>query len=88
MLRHVFDSAEARRAPLYIGLLVSWSLVATFIPFASLLLHTPFAALQAYCLFGALLPLRLFMATAPNRQRSDDRVIRHRDFPDGKSIRE
>jgi hypothetical protein len=81
MLRHVFDSAEARRAPLYIGLLVSWSLVATFIPFANLLLHTPFAALQAYCLFDALLPLRLFMATAPNRQRCDDRHVAWADVP-------
>lgn len=44
-------------------LLLAWSLVANFIPFASLLAATPLAAAQAYCFFGALLLLGLFLAT-------------------------
>jgi hypothetical protein len=43
-------------------LVLSWILVADFIPFTSLLAGTPFAIAQAYCFMGALLLLNFFLA--------------------------
>ena len=55
-------TGRAHRSLSIAVLFASWILVADFIPFASLLVHTPFVFAQAYCFFGALLLLLLFLA--------------------------
>jgi len=64
-LHTLFTITNARNRLLAaITLVVSWILVANFIPFAGFLAHTPLAFVQAYCFFGALLLLTFFFITS------------------------
>ncbi len=60
--------ASGRRHIAMIMLVLSWVMVADFIPFAGLLAHTPFRIAQAYCLFGALSLLAVLVGMKASRQ--------------------
>jgi hypothetical protein len=64
-------SAGYRRSIAFAAILLSWILVADFIPFAHLLAQTPFRFVQAHCFFGALLLLALLFAFHANRDVGD-----------------
>lgn len=62
VLRQVMGMAAGlRRTLAIISIILSWVLVANFIPFASFLVGTPFVFVQAYRFFGALVLLFCFL---------------------------
>jgi len=57
-----WDDVSAGRRRMALGaLLLSWILVADFIPFTLLLARTPFSVAEAHCFFGALILLTLLL---------------------------
>src|SRR5204862_387996 len=62
-MNRIFEMPKGfRRGINFAVLLVSWILVADFIPFTALLVYTPLVIFQASCFFGALLLLGQFLS--------------------------
>jgi hypothetical protein len=71
-LKLVFDRpAGLHRALILTAALLSWILVANFIPFSMLLAATAFRSVQAHCFFGALV-LLLLLFKLRQRQTAED----------------
>jgi hypothetical protein len=69
-LRNVFRVSVRPSSSVLVGaLVVSWTLVANFIPFALLFAHTKLAFVQAFCFYGAVVLLSVLLITAPNADR-------------------
>jgi alpha-1,2-mannosyltransferase len=65
-IRNLFlVSASPSSFVLTAALVVSWTFVANFIPFALLFAHTKLAFVQAFCFFGAVALLGVLLTTAP-----------------------
>jgi alpha-1,2-mannosyltransferase len=79
-LRYAIDIPVASRRMLAFGtMLVSWILVANFIPFVHFMARTPFRFAQSHCFFGALLLAALLLTFHARRELGDKSPDSNRD---------